>query len=118
MLFNVILNPFLNSPRDIHLPVLCHTRGTIEVAGNGRPAAVLLKQGEQRAPCIVEAMSGRRLNRCVIATCPLERHRLRTGGCPTSLDEAKAELCALKVSDLAPPDQSLCDRRDADGCNL
>lgn len=56
--------------------------------------------------------------RCVIAGCALERYRLRTGGYPTSLDKAKAELSTLKVSDPARPDQSLCYRRDADGYSL
>lgn len=56
--------------------------------------------------------------RCVIAGCALERYRLRTGAFPASLDEVKAELAALKVSDPARPDQSLCYRRDADGYTL
>ena len=56
--------------------------------------------------------------RCVIVGCALERYRLRTGAFPASLEEVKAELAALKVSDPARADHSLCYRRDADGYTL
>lgn len=56
--------------------------------------------------------------RCVIASCALERYRLRTGVYPSSLDEVKTELAALNVSDPAQPDQPLHYRRDGDGYSL
>lgn len=56
--------------------------------------------------------------RCVIASCALERYRLRTGAYPSSLDEVKTELAALNVSDPAQPDQPLHYRRDGDGYSL
>jgi hypothetical protein len=53
--------------------------------------------------------------RCLIIACALEKHRLKNGGFPASLDVVKEDLKLFSVNDPARPEQLPCYRLEKDG---